>query len=159
MFTLRRKQKLPISTQEAWKYFSNPKNLATITPSKLKFKILTDIPDEIYNGLIVAYYVCPIAGIPMQRVSEIKDVQPGITFTDDQRIGPYKFWHHQHIFKPIEGGVEMEDIVYYVMPWGALGWLAHEMFVKKDLEYIFAYRRHNLDSIFGQYKHQEWITQ
>lgn len=157
MFTLKRIQQLPISIKEAWEFFSNPKNLASITPSKLKFEILTDLPAEIYNGLIVAYHVCPIAGIPMKWVSEIKDVRTGVTFTDDQRIGPYKLWHHQHNFRSIEGGVEMEDIINYALPWGALGSLAHEMFVKKDLEHIFAYRRNKLDSLFGKYKQPERI--
>ena len=139
MFTLKRIQQLPISIKEAWEFFSNPKNLASITPSKLKFEILT------------------IAGIPMKWVSEIKDVRTGVTFTDDQRIGPYKLWHHQHNFRSIEGGVEMEDIINYALPWGALGSLAHEMFVKKDLEHIFEYRRNKLGTLFGKYKQPERI--
>ena len=155
MYTLIQKQQLPLTLNKAWSFFSNPKNLSVITPPKMKFEILTDLPLEIYDGLIVAYHVCPIAGIPLKWVSEIKNVQPGISFTDDQRVGPYKLWYHQHLFKPIEGGVEMEDIIHYAMPWGVLGCLAHEMFVKKDLAYIFKYRKNKLEELFGTYKKQE----
>ncbi len=158
MFILTQIQKLPLSPKEAWTFFSNPRNLSMITPAKMRFEILTDVPAEIYSGLIVAYHVSPMAGMRMKWVSEIKDVRLEITFTDDQRIGPYKFWHHQHIFKPIPGGVQMEDIIHYAMPWGALGWLAHEIFVRRDLNHIFEYRRKKLENLFGKYQPKERIN-
>ncbi len=42
-------------------------------------------------------------------------------FIDEQRFGPYAFWHHQHHFKEVIGGVEMTDEVNYAIPLGVLG--------------------------------------
>lgn len=70
-------------------------------------------------------------------------------FIDEQRFGPYKFWHHKHFFKPVPGGVLCTDLVYYALPFAFLGQLAHWLFVKKQLKNIFDYRYHKLNLIFA----------
>jgi len=149
LYRLTRKQTLPISLEEAWPFFSTPHNLEQITPAFLRFHITSPVPDEIYNGLIITYRIAAIAGIPLTWVTEIKHVEPFSQFVDEQRLGPYRFWHHLHRFREVEGGVEMEDIVHYVMPFGWLGRLAHVVFVQDRLKAIFDFRRDYLAGYFA----------
>jgi len=152
IFSIRQKQRLPILLDEAWSFFSDPKNLQEITPPEMRFQILSDVPDEIYPGLIIQYKVTAIAKISMNWTTEIVHVIPGKMFIDEQRFGPYKFWHHQHHFKEIEDGVEMEDLVHYGLPLGLLGRMAHTIDIRRRLYHIFAYREQVLEQMFGQFE-------
>ena len=154
MYSLFRRQQLPISIEEAWAFFSNPVNLATITPEYMHFQVKTD-PEylqKIYAGQIISYTVRPLFGIPLFWMTEITHVEDGVFFVDEQRFGPYTFWHHQHRFTAVEGGVEMTDLVHYKLPLGPLGRLAHWLFVKRQLQGIFDYRWNKLESLFGKMK-------
>jgi ligand-binding SRPBCC domain-containing protein len=152
MHELTRTQKLPISVEQAWNFFSSPKNLAEITPEGMGFEITTDKKDleTMYSGQIIGYIVKPVLGIPMQWVTEIKAVENGHFFIDEQRFGPYAFWHHKHFFKKIDGGVEMRDVIHYKVPLGFLGRIANWIFVRQKLESIFEYRFQKLEAKFGK---------
>lgn len=150
VYTLNRKQFLPIGIDEAWDYFSSPSNLSKITPDKLGFEIVSDLPPKMYPGMIIQYFVKPILNIRIRWVTEITYVNQPYYFVDEQRIGPYKFWHHQHKFTEVEGGVIMEDEVNYSLPFGFLGRILHSTLVKSDLNYIFEYRSNILKSIFPE---------
>jgi len=145
-------QKLPISLDEAWKFISDPKNLEVITPQSMGFKTLSGDDREMFAGQIIHYKITPLFGISMQWVTEITHVEDKKFFVDEQRFGPYNFWHHKHFLKEIEGGVEMEDIVHYKVPMGILGQLVHPFLVKQKLEEIFAYRQKKLIELFGEFK-------
>ena len=142
-------QTLPISLDEAWEFFATPKNLATITPDYLDFKITSNIPEKMYPGLVITYTVKPLLGISMKWATEITQIKDRSHFIDYQMSGPYDIWHHQHFFKEIDGGVEMTDIVHYKLPLGPLGKFANWLFVRKQVESIFDYRKEKLDSIFA----------
>ena len=150
IYTLTRKQVLPITLEQAWPFFSTPKNLEQITPAFLNFHITSAVPEEIYPGLIITYRIAAVAGIPMTWVTEIKHVVRLRQFVDEQRLGPYRFWHHLHRFREVEGGVEMEDIVHYVMPWGFLGRLVHAGFIQSRLNRICDFRREYLQEYFSR---------
>ncbi len=149
IYTLTRRQVLPITLEQAWPFFSTPANLEQITPAFLNFRITSPVPEEIYPGLIITYRIAAVAGIPMVWVTEIKHVIRLRQFVDEQRLGPYRFWHHLHRFREVEGGVEMEDIVHYVMPWGWLGGVVHALFVRSRLQAIFDFRREYLEGYFS----------
>ena len=152
VYRLSRTQRLPILLEEAWAYFSSPQNLQEITPDDLKFKVLTDLAGEkMYSGQIINYIVTPLLNIPMRWTTEIKHVEEGRYFVDEQRFGPYALWHHKHFIKAIEGGVEMEDIIDYKVPMGWLGQLVHPFLVKPKLEEIFSFRQKKLVELFGTY--------
>ena len=151
MYELHTKQKLPISVEEAWAFFSDPKNLREITPTYMGFDILSGADRKVYAGQIIRYTVKPLLGLKLNWVTEITHVAPGQFFVDEQRFGPYAFWHHKHFLHPIEGGVEMEDWVHYKLPMGPLGQLAHAVFVRRQLQEIFDYRTEKLNSLFGTY--------
>ena len=140
------KQFLPISLSEAWDFFSTPDNLRVLTPDYLQMTITSRSGAlKIYTGQIISYRLKPIFGIPVSWVTEITHVSERCFFVDEQRFGPYAFWHHTHIFLAVPGGVEMRDMVHYKLPLGFLGRWAHMLFVRRQLEDIFNFRKNYLD--------------
>ncbi|MBO9659177.1 MAG: SRPBCC family protein [Chitinophagaceae bacterium] len=145
-------QVIPAGLDELWLFFSDPMNLAKITPPSMDFRVTsTHQGSSIYAGQIIEYKVRPVFGISVYWMTEITHVKPGEYFVDEQRYGPYSLWHHQHHFKKIDGGVEMTDIVHYKIPFGVFGKLAGKLFVKKKLEEIFEYRREVIEKTFGKW--------
>ena len=152
IYTLHKKQQLPISLDTAWEFLSNPKNLKTITPDYMSFNIASEIDRPLYTGQIIQYIVTPLLGIKTKWVSEITHIEEKKYFVDEQMYGPYALWHHKHFIKEIDGGVEMEDIIDYKVPLGILGQIVHPFIVKPKLEEIFNYRQEKLEELFGTYK-------
>jgi len=141
MHILKRQLTLNEPIGKVWDFFSSPHNLKMISPPYLGFTITSGAEDNVmYPGQIITYKVKPVAGIPLTWVTEITQVEQYRFFIDEQRVGPYRMWHHEHHFKETAHGVEMTDIVTYKLPLGPLGSLAHWLFVKKQLEQIFDYR-------------------
>ena len=140
MYQLKRKQIIKTDLKSAWDFFSSPLNLKKITPDYMCFDVKTELPEKMYEGLMIEYTVKPLLGIPMNWITEIKTVKELEFFVDEQRKGPYKIWHHEHHFKEVEGGVEMIDIVSYELPLGFFGKIMHPILVRKKLEEIFDYR-------------------
>ncbi|MGE5943812.1 MAG: SRPBCC family protein [Flavobacteriales bacterium] len=151
VYTLYKKQLLPISTAEAWAFLSDPKNLKTITPDYMGFDILSGADRPMFAGQIIQYIVKPVFGIKTKWITEITHVVDGTYFVDEQRFGPYALWHHKHFIKEIDGGVEMEDIIDYKVPFGFLGQLVQPILVKPKLEEIFNYRTKKLEELFGKF--------
>ena len=134
-------------------FFSDPKNLAAITPRNMGFHIISKHHGEkMYAGQIIEYKVSPVAGIPLYWMTEITFVKDKEYFIDEQRYGPYSLWHHQHHFKEMNGGVEMTDIVHYKIPFWFIGDIANALFVKNQLKKIFDYRYKAVEEIFGKAK-------
>ncbi|HAF47075.1 MAG TPA: hypothetical protein DCG83_05285 [Cryomorphaceae bacterium] len=152
MHTLERIQRLPITVEEAWNFFQRPSNLATITPDYMGFNIMSEVPDQMYPGLFIDYKVSPLLGIKMNWTTEITHVDGPKYFVDEQRVGPYAIWHHEHHFKAIPGGVEMLDRVSYKIPLGILGKIAHPIIVRPKLEEIFDYRFTKVEELFGTWR-------
>ena len=156
-FDLKREIVLPISIEEAWEFFSNPANLSDITPPEMGFDILSEPPAKMYAGMIIRYNVKPMLGLPTLWVSEITHVNTPNFFVDEQKVGPYKLWHHQHRFKEVPGGTRIEDEVNFALPMGRLGIFAYQLFVKKKLNQIFDYREYRLKQLFG-YNHSRNVA-
>jgi len=147
---LRARQNLPITLTEAWDFVSNPRNLADITPPEMGFEVTTpDLADKMYAGMVITYKVSPLLGIKTTWVTEITQVEEPRYFIDNQRIGPYSIWHHQHFLEEIEGGVQMDDLINYVVPGGPLGDIINELAVQNKLRHIFEFRRKALEQKFG----------
>lgn len=150
-YSLKTEQNLPISLQEAWDFFSSPKNLSKITPKHMGF-IITNQPSEtMFEGQIITYKVSPLLGVKINWMTEITTVKDNEYFIDEQRFGPYSLWHHRHHFYEIDGGIKMIDEVNYKLPFGFLGSVAHRLFVRKKLKSIFEYREKVLIEMFGQF--------
>ncbi|MCG3119624.1 MAG: hypothetical protein ALAOOOJD_02072 [bacterium] len=147
--TVHRLQRLAIPLQTAWDFFSDPRNLRDITPPTLGFQVTSTPAEKMYPGMIISYRITPLWGLSRQWITEITHVIEPQLFVDEQRFGPYRFWHHQHLFRTIAGGVEMEDIVHYILPFGRVGQLAAATRVKKELQKIFDFRREVLAKKFG----------
>ena len=149
MHQYKSEQWLPISVDEAWDFFSSPKNLALITPPEMDFRILSVLDQEVYEGMLIDYKVKPIFGISMHWRTEICKVKHKVYFTDRQLIGPYKVWEHTHSFVPKNGGVQMQDLVNYQLPLGVIGKLVNYLLVKRKIKSIFDYREEALKKYFN----------
>lgn len=142
-------QHIPASLKETWDFFSDPKNLATITPPFLNLFITNEVfGEEVYPGQIMTYNVRPILGIKLEWMTEITHVEKQKMFVDEQRKGPYKLWHHQHHFKTANGNTEMMDLVHYRLPLSFLGEMMHPAVERKLLE-IFTFRFKKIIELFG----------
>ena len=150
IFRLEKSQDLPITIEECWEFFSNPSNLKIITPDYMGFEIIDFEKTKMYAGQIIKYNVTPLLGLNMNWVTEISHVKKNSFFVDEQRFGPYKFWHHKHKFEIIENGIRVIDILDYSLPFGPIGKLFHPIIIKPKLEEIFNYRERKLIEIFGQ---------
>tara|TARA_B100001758_G_scaffold247953_1_gene269048 strand:- start:39632 stop:40117 length:486 start_codon:yes stop_codon:yes gene_type:complete len=145
-----REQLVKTNIDDLWSFMSSPKNLQKITPQNMGFIITSKNKDEImYPGMIISYKVTPILNIPLTWITEITHVKDKKFFVDEQRVGPYKIWHHEHIFKVQDNGVLMKDIITYVPPFGILGQLANYLYIKKRVNEIFDYRNEILEKIYN----------
>lgn len=143
-------QKLKINLDEAWDFFSSPKNLKLITPKHIGFDVINNPAEKMHAGMIITYKLSPFVGYKTTWVTEITQVKKPHYFIDNQRFGPYSMWHHQHYFEEIEGGVLVKDVIHYVVPFGILGRIANWLFVRKQLNGIFAFRKNVLKEKFGE---------
>ncbi|MBK7130430.1 MAG: SRPBCC family protein [Crocinitomicaceae bacterium] len=144
-----RTQKIPANVKQVWDFISRPENLSKITPTSMEFKMTSEqVAETMYAGMIITYSVKPLAGLSMQWMTEITQVKPEYYFVDEQRVGPYKLWHHQHKIEPTEGGVLMTDIITYMPPLGFFGAIANSLFIRKKLHQIFDFRMKALEEIF-----------
>lgn len=152
-YQLQKQQKIPASLEEVWQFISSPENLKKITPVYMGFDIVTEnLPEKIYPGMIIGYKVRPLFGIPTRWVTEITHVKDYEYFVDEQRVGPYSIWHHEHHIKAVRRGVLMQDIVSYKPPYGLLGSAANSLIIKKKINEIFNFRTQALELIFGKWE-------
>lgn len=149
MHRLKQEQFLPITLQEAWNFFATPNNLNRVTPDDMVFEITSELPDKMYEGLIITYRIRPMMNIALNWVTEITHIREFEFFVDDQRKGPYNIWHHEHHFRAVEGGVLMTDLLHYDIGKSILGWLAGQLFVHRKVRKIFEFRYQVLSSYFS----------
>lgn len=135
--------------EEVFAFFDRPENLAVITPPSLGFVVLTPSPITMKQGALIDYTVRGLPGLRMRWTTLISCYEPPFKFVDEQLKGPYSFWHHTHTFEETGEGTVIRDHVRYVLPFGPLGEIAHALFVKRQLEGIFAYRQKVIEDRYG----------
>ena len=150
MHHIKTEQHLPISLEEAWEFFSSPRNLDKLTPQDMKMTITNSPSEKMFAGQIITYKVSPLPMVHLNWVTEITQVEQDSYFIDEQRFGPFGFWHHKHSFEPAKGGVLMTDELHYKMPFGFIGSIAHLLFVKKKVKKIFQFRFQALEAYFSK---------
>ncbi len=152
LHTFKTTQRLHTDIATLWAFMSSPKNLALITPDSMGFETLSNETElqHMHPGQIIEYYVKPLLGIKLYWVTEITHVVDQEFFVDEQRFGPYQFWHHKHFFKSVHDGVEMTDLLHYKIPFGFIGNMANSLFVKNKINEIFTYRHQKLEELFNK---------
>jgi len=146
---LHQQQLIPASIEDVWAYFSNPENLNELTPPDMSFEITHSGQKEMYPGQLIEYRVQFIRGIKSRWLTEIAHVRQHAYFVDEQRIGPYQFWYHEHWFETVDDGVRITDHVTYAMPFSLLGEVVHAFWIQKRLTAIFDYRQRKIIELFG----------
>ncbi len=151
MYYLEKEILVPTDLKTCWDFFSSPRNLSVITPDYMNFQITSpNNIDSMYEGMMISYTVSPLLGKKLEWITEITKINEGKFFIDEQRSGPYTLWHHEHHFEETKGGVLMKDMVFYKLPLGILGKLAHSIFIKNQLEGIFNHREEVIKDLFGE---------
>jgi len=130
---------------EVFGFFSNADNLASLTPPWVRFEILTPAPIEMGVGTLIDYRI-RVRGVPMRWRTRIEVWEPPHRFVDVQIRGPYRFWRHEHRFESVADGTMVMDRVEYRAP---VAWLTHRLFVRRDVQRIFAFRESALGELFG----------
>jgi ligand-binding SRPBCC domain-containing protein len=143
-----REQFLPGQPELVWEFFATPRNLDTLTPPNLRFRIVGDVAPRMFAGQLIEYRIGLLPGVWTRWLTEITHMREGEYFVDEQRIGPYRLWHHEHHFAPAPGGVRMTDRVTYEVGWGPAGWLAERLWVAREVEKIFDYRAQRIAELF-----------
>ena len=146
---LTRQQILTAPLERVWDFFSNPGNLNEITPPDLQFEILFGGDEPMFQGQLMAYKIQLFPLVKTPWLTEITQVKEPFYFADQQHLGPYSFWNHEHFFSPVEGGIEIRDRVTYQLPFGPLGDLVHRIWVGPRLARIFDYRAQKVGQIFN----------
>jgi hypothetical protein len=146
-YVLSRSQEIPAASGEVFAFFSDPGNLARITPPWLRFRIHGERPKALSEGSRIEYHIVWTV-VTLRWVTRIAEWDPPTAFTDVQERGPYRSWFHAHRFTPTAAGVRMDDRVEYELPFGPLGRLVHALRVRRQLEEIFDFRRRAIDEIF-----------
>lgn len=140
--TFQRQLVVDTDLETAWAFISRPENLNEITPDDLDFEILSELPETMFDGLMIQYRI----GIPLlgkqNWLTEIKHIRDKHSFVDEQRVGPYRLWYHYHEITEVDGGVCFKDHVHYIMPFGPFGELARLLYVRGQLKQIFDYREY-----------------
>ncbi|HWH70307.1 MAG TPA: SRPBCC family protein [Candidatus Sulfotelmatobacter sp.] len=136
---------LPRPREEVFAFFADARNLQVLTPAWLEFSILTPGPIAMHPGALINYRL-KLHGLSIRWQTEITAWEPPHRFVDEQRRGPYKLWIHEHRFAVQDGGTLASDLVRYAVPGG---WLIERLFVRRDVEKIFRYRRDKLQELFG----------
>tara|TARA_B100000780_G_scaffold122898_2_gene86126 strand:+ start:5333 stop:5791 length:459 start_codon:yes stop_codon:yes gene_type:complete len=148
-FQKRSEQIIKTDIDTLWDFISDPSNLKKITPSKLGFKMIHSSNSTMCEGMIIGYKITPFLNIQTKWVTEISHLKHKEVFVDVQLYGPYKLWHHQHLFKAIDdNNVSMTDIVTYALPLGIIGDLVNYIFIEKKINTIFEFRKIALEKIF-----------
>ena len=151
MYTLYQEQYVTATLASSWDLLKNPANLDLITPEDLQFLIVTPVPQEMFNGLIIEYRIkIPWFG-ERTWVAEIKHIKEMHSFVDEQRLGPYTFWYHYHQIDAEKGRIKLTDRVYYEVPYGIFGKIIHFFFIRKTLKRIFDYRKEKLAELLTIY--------
>ncbi len=149
MHHLKQTQTLPVDREILWEFISVPQNLNKITPPEMAFEIIGEPPEKTFAGLLLEYRVkVPLLGWS-SWLTEIKYVEEGFSFMDEQRVGPYKLWLHTHKLEDTDEGTRMTDDIRYLVPFGPIGLLANALYVGRTLRQIFHYRRVKMEEIFG----------
>ena len=148
-FQFSKSQKFNATIDELWSFISDPTNLKVITPPSMGLEVTSEEKGEkMYPGMIISYFVRPLFGIKMRWVTEITHVKDKEYFVDEQRVGPYTMWHHQHRLIQMPDGVRMEDIVSYIPPFGFIGVIANKLIIRTKLDEIFDFRKKVLEEKF-----------
>jgi ligand-binding SRPBCC domain-containing protein len=147
-----RRQLLDHPLDEVFAFFAQARNLERITPSWLRFSVLTPEPITMQTGTLIDYRL-NYHGVPVGWTSQIEVWEPDASnpqFVDRALRGPFGLWHHRHRFQSSGAGTVVDDEVHYAVPFGAVGELAHPLFVARDLDRIFAYRHQAVERILAR---------
>ncbi len=145
---LHREQFVAGDPARIWEFFATPRNLDTLTSPHLRFRMIGDMATRMYAGQVIEYRVGIVPGLWSRWLTEITHVRAGEYFVDEQRLGPYRLWHHEHRFTPAQGGLHMIDHVTFDPGWSVCGDLGYLLWIRGKLDRIFDFRAQRIVALF-----------
>jgi ligand-binding SRPBCC domain-containing protein len=139
-------QVLPHPRAIVFQFFADAYQLEAITPPWLRFVVLNPPPITMQAGVRIDYRL-RLHGLPIRWQSVISAWEPPLRFVDEHLRGPYRRWHHEHRFEPVDGGTLCRDVVDYEVPGGRF---VDRFFVRRDLREIFRFRQQKLAELFAE---------
>jgi len=149
IYRLTRQQVVAASLDDVWAFFATPTNLNEMTPANMQFETIRGNEGAMYQGQLIEYRVQFMLLVKSRWLTEIAHIEEKSYFVDEQRIGPYNFWHHEYRFEAVHGGTLISDQVTYELPLGPLGKLIHAIWVGPQLKSIFDFRQEKVEEIFS----------
>ncbi len=143
-------QVIPQPIEIVWDFFSTPKNLNTLTPPGMGFEFIQGADQSMYLGQLIQYRIQILPIIKATWLTEITHLKHMSHFVDEQRLGPYRFWYHEHRFNEVPDGTLATDTVTYAVPFGPLGGdIIHSLAIRPKLQSIFSYRQLKINQLFN----------
>jgi ligand-binding SRPBCC domain-containing protein len=137
---------LPHAVDRVFQFVSDTNSLEILISPWFRLRMLTPCPIDMGIATCIDYRL-RIHCVPVRWESEITAWEPPFRFVYEQRRGPFRHWVHEHTFLDRNEETLARDHVHYSVPGGRL---AHDLFVRRDLERLFLYRRAQLLRIFGK---------
>lgn len=146
-----REQSIPGDPARIWEFFATPRNLDRLTPPSMPFEIVGEVAPRMYAGQLIEYRIGILPGVKSRWLTEITHVRSGEYFIDEQRVGPYRLWHHEHHFQPLPDGrgLHMIDRITYDPGWGVIGGVVDALWIRRQLADIFDFRAEKITALFG----------
>jgi ligand-binding SRPBCC domain-containing protein len=165
-------QWVPVPLERVFLFFSNPGNLPKIMPPESGAEILrvklvpppgiatenaTVSDREPLAGagseIVASFRVVPFLPLRGEWIAAILEFEWNHHFSDMQKKGPFKSFHHRHEFssetRGKQPGTVVRDIIDYEVGFGFLGELAERFLVRRKFQHMFAYRQQALGKLLG----------
>lgn len=120
------------------RFHEDPRALAKLTPPPVIMTVHRDRRRSNTEGEID--FTLWFGPFPLPWVARHEPGPTVDSFADLQVKGPLAYWRHEHIFKPVSGGVELIDRITLAHRPGLIGVLTRLAFDGFLLRLLFAYR-------------------
>lgn len=119
-------------------FHQHPKAFQRLTPPPVFIQVQRNALNGLTDGEVE--FTMWMGPVPVRWLARHEPGPTETSFIDRQMKGPLKSWEHQHIFKPVEGGVELLDHITLEHQSGWKGLLTRLTFDGFPLRMLFIYR-------------------
>ena len=129
---------IPAPVEAVFGFHERPDALARLTPPWERVTVIQP-PTSLEVGTVVILRQ-RLGPLPITIVAEHVAYEKNVRFEDVMRKGPFRRWHHKHLFFPHPEGCRLRDEIEYEAPLGPLGRAVDGLLVRPRLQRMFDYR-------------------
>lgn len=86
-------------------------------------------------------------GFRHRLTSRIVEYQRPVMFVDEMQRGPFKRWHHKHLFEALDAGTLMTDEVNYASPFGVIGGVVDMLYLENYMRRFLLRRNAHIKEV------------